>query len=142
ALGSLMRGEWRATEMQLAGPQVSLGLDASGHVHAPSLAVSFRPDDLSINRLRIEDGTITLGRVSFNGEVRSLVGPMKGEGSVTVAGKRYPYRLTTNRLGDDGSMRLRVTVDPADYPLSIEADGALAFGAREPSFDGTVNLSR
>ena len=153
ALGSLMRGEWRATEMQLAGPQVSLGLDASGHVHAPSLAVSFRPDDLSINRLRIEDGTITLsnggndgsitlGRVSFNGEVRSLAGPMKGEGSVTVAGKRYPYRLTTNRLGDDGSMRLRVNVDPADYPLSIEADGALAFGAREPSFDGTVNLSR
>ncbi len=109
ALGSLMRGEWRATEMQLAGPQVSLGLDASGHVRAPSLAVAFRPDDLSISRLRIEDGTITLtnagndasvtlGRVSFNGEVRSLVGPMKGEGSVTVAGKLYPYRLTTNRL--------------------------------------------
>ena len=77
---------------------------------APSLAVAFRPDDLSISRLRIEDGTITLtnagndasitlGRVSFNGEVRSLVGPMKGEGSVTVAGKLYPYRLTTKPFG-------------------------------------------
>ena len=153
ALGSLMRGEWRATEMQLVGPQVALGLDDSGHVRAPSVAVSFRPDDLSINRLRIEDGTITLtnagndgsitlGRVSFNGEVRSLVGPLKGEGSVTLAGKRFPYRLTTNRLNDDGSMRLRVVVDAADYPLSIEADGALAFVAREPSFDGTLNLSR
>lgn len=153
ALGSLMRGEWRATEMQLVGPQVALGLDDSGHVRAPSVAVSFRPDDLSINRLRIEDGTITLtnagndgsitlGRVSFNGEVRSLVGPLKGEGSVTLAGKRFPYRLTTNRLNDDGSMRLRVVVDAADYPLSIEADGALAFVAREPSFNGTLNLSR
>ena len=153
ALGSLMRGEWRATEMQLVGPQVALGLDDSGHVRAPSVAVSFRPDDLSINRLRIEDGTITLtnagndgsitlGRVSFNGEVRSLVGPLKGEGSVTLAGKRFPYRLNTNRLNDDGSMRLRVNVDAADYPLSIEADGALAFVAREPSFDGTLNLSR
>jgi large subunit ribosomal protein L24 len=153
ALGSLMRGEWRATEMQLVGPQVALGLDDSGHVRAPSVAVSFRPDDLSINRLRIEDGTITLtnagndgsitlGRVSFNGEVRSLVGPLKGEGSVTLAGKRFPYRLTTNRLNDDGSMRLRVVVDAADYPLSIEADGALAFVAREPSFGGTLNLSR
>ena len=30
ALGPLMRGEWRAAEMHLAGPQVSLGLDASG----------------------------------------------------------------------------------------------------------------
>ena len=153
ALGSLMRGEWRATEMQLVGPQVVLGLDDSGHVRAPSIAVSFRPDDLSINRLRIEDGTITLtnagndgsitlGRVSFNGEVRSLAGPLKGEGSVTLAGKRFPYRLNTNRLNDDGSMRLRVNVDAADYPLSIEADGALAFVAREPSFDGTLNLSR
>ena len=153
ALGSLMRGEWRATEMQLVGPQVVLGLDDSGHVRAPSIAVSFRPDDLSINRLRIEDGTITLtnagndgsitlGRVSFNGEVRSLAGPLKGEGSVTLAGKRFPYRLTTNRLNDDGSVRLRVNVDAADYPLSIEADGALAFVAREPSFDGTLNLSR
>jgi uncharacterized protein involved in outer membrane biogenesis len=153
ALGPLMRGEWRATEMRLARPQVSLGLDASGRVRAPSLAVSFRPDDFSINRLRIEDGTITLtnagndgsitfGRVSFNGEVRSLVGPIKGEGSVTVAGKLYPYRLTTNRLSDDGSMRLRVSVDSADYPLGIEAEGAIAFAAREPSFDGTLNLSR
>ena len=153
ALGSLMRGEWRATEMQLVGPQVVLGLDDSGHVRAPSVAVSFRPDDLSINRLRIEDGTITLtnagnagsitlGQVSFNGEVRSLVGPLKGEGSVTLAGKRFPYRLATNRLSDDGSMRLRASVDAADYPLSIEADGALAFVAREPSFDGILNLSR
>ena len=153
ALGPLMRGEWRATEMRLAGPQVSLGLDASGRVRAPTLAVSFRPDDLSINRLRIDDGTITLtnaanngsitfGRVSFNGEVRSLVGPMKGEGSVTVAGKLYPYRLTTNRLSDDGSMRLRVSADSAEYPLGIEAEGAIAFVAREPSFDGTLHLSR
>jgi large subunit ribosomal protein L24 len=67
---------------------------------------------------------------------------LKGEGSVTLAGKRFPYRLTTNRLNDDGSMRLRVVVDAADYPLSIEADGALAFVAREPSFNGTLNLSR
>ena len=144
ALGPLMRGEWRATEMRLARPQVSLGLDASGRVRAPSLAVSFRPDDFSINRLRIEDGTITLtnagndgsitfGRVSFNGEVRSLVGPIKGEGSVTVAGKLYPYRLTTNRLSDDGSMRLRVSVDSADYPLGIEAEGAIAFAFADQS---------
>ena len=129
ALGSLMRGEWRATEMQLVGPQVALGLDDSGHVRAPSVAVSFRPDDLSINRLRIEDGTITLtnagndgsitlGRVSFNGEVRSLAGPLKGEGSVTLAGKRFPYRLTTNRLNDDGSMRLTI-------PLALKLTGPL-----------------
>ena len=35
ALGPLMRGEWRAAEMHLVGPQLRLGLDASGHVIAP-----------------------------------------------------------------------------------------------------------
>jgi len=90
ALGPLMRGEWRAAELRLAGPQISLGLDKSGHVQAPNLAVAFRPDELSVDRLGIEDGSIalndtasgasvTLGGVSFNGEARSLAGPMKGE---------------------------------------------------------------
>ena len=37
ALGALMRGEWRAAEMHLVAPQLSLGLDASGHVLAPNL---------------------------------------------------------------------------------------------------------
>ena len=55
-----MRGEWRAAEMHLAGPQVSLGLDASGRVRAPDFAVAFKPDELSVDRLSIEDGTVTL----------------------------------------------------------------------------------
>ncbi|MGB7830544.1 MAG: AsmA family protein, partial [Pseudolabrys sp.] len=153
ALGSLMRGEWRATEMHLVGPQLGLGLDASGRMRSPTLAVAFRPDDLSINRLRIEDGTITLTNagndssialehVSFNGEVRSLFGPVKGAGSVTLAGKLYPYRLSTSRLSDDSTIRLRLNVDPTEQLLNVEVDGALAFTAGEPRFDGTLNLSR
>ena len=50
ALGSLMRGQWRAAEMHLTGPQLSLGLDATGHVLAPKLAINFSPDNLSIDR--------------------------------------------------------------------------------------------
>ncbi|MFZ0104134.1 MAG: AsmA family protein, partial [Pseudolabrys sp.] len=84
ALGSLMRGEWRAAEVRLAGPQISLGLDTSGRVRAPGFTVAFKPDELSVDRLSIEDGTVTLtdaangasvtlDRVRFNGEARSLV---------------------------------------------------------------------
>ena len=101
ALGPLMRGDWRATEMHLVGPQISLGLDASGHVQAPNIAVAFDPDALSIDRLSIEDGqvtltdaasgaSVTLERLWFNGEVRSLIGPFKGEGAVTIGGELYP----------------------------------------------------
>ena len=98
ALGPLMRGEWRAAEMHLVGPQLSLGLDATGHVLAPKLAINFSPDNLSIDRLSIEDGKVTLtdaangaqttlDRLWFNGEARSLLGPFKGEGAVTVGGE-------------------------------------------------------
>ncbi|HEY6023705.1 MAG TPA: AsmA-like C-terminal region-containing protein [Pseudolabrys sp.] len=153
ALGPLMRGEWRAAELRLAGPQVGLGLEKSGRVRAPNLAVAFRPDELSVDRLSVEDGTIvlsdaatgasvTLGRVSFNGEARSLVGPVKGEGAVTINGLLYPYRVTVGRFSDEGGARVHVNVSPVDHPLTIEADGALAFAGGEPHFEGTMSVSR
>ncbi|HVZ54780.1 MAG TPA: AsmA-like C-terminal region-containing protein [Pseudolabrys sp.] len=153
ALGPLMRGEWRADEMHLAAPSINLGIDAAGHIRAPNIAVAFDPDALSIDRLGIEDGTVTLtDAVSgssvtlsgfwFNGEARSLVGPFKGEGAVTIGGELYPYRLSAGRYGDDGVMRLRLNVDPVSRPLAIEADGALTLKEQGPRFEGTVNLTR
>ena len=153
ALGPLMRGEWRAAEMRLSGPQLSAGLDASGHLLAPNLAIKFSPDTLSIDRLSIEDGRVTLSdaangahttldKLWFNGEARSLLGPFKGEGAVTVAGELYPFRLATGRYGDDGAIKIHVNVDPVNHPLSIEADGMLALSGAEPKFDGTLSLAR
>jgi len=153
ALGSLMRGEWRAAELHVVGPQVRLGLDSSGRLQAPNLAMTFKPDELSIDRLSIEDGTValadaasgtslTLGRVWFNGEARSLVGPVKGEGAVTVAGALYPYRLALGRVSEAGTLRLHLNVDPSDYPLNFEADGILAVAGNTPGFDGTLGLAR
>ena len=152
ALGSLLRGEWRATEMRLAGPQLNLGLDSSGHLRAPNLAVAFNLDELSVDRLRIEDGTIVLAtaggsnvsleRAWFTGEARSLIGPAKGEGGVTIGGKLYPFRIALGRLGEEGAMRLHLNVDPADRLMMIEGDGAMTFAEGEPRFEGTWSLSR
>jgi len=153
ALGSLMRGEWRAAELHLVGPQIRLGLDSSGRMQAPNLAIAFKPDELSIDRLSIEDGMVvladaasgaglTLGRVWFNGEARSLVGPVKGEGAVTVAGALYPYRLALGRVSEAGTLKLHLNVDPTDYPLNFEADGTLAIVGNAPGFDGTLGLAR
>jgi len=151
ALGSLLRGEWRATEVRLAGPQLSLGLDSSGHLRAPNLAIAFNPDELSVERLRIEDGAIvlttaggsnvTLERAWFTGDARSLIGPAKGEGGVTIGGKFYSFRIALGRLNDEGAMRLHFNVDPADRLMMIEGDGALTF-VDKPRFEGTWNLSR
>ena len=153
ALGPLMRGEWRAAEMHLVGPQLRLGLDASGHVIAPNLAINFNPDSLSIDRLSVEDGKLTLtdaangssatlNGVWFNGEARSLLGPFKGEGAATVGTELYPFRIAAGRYSDNGAVKLHVNVDPVNRPLSIEVDGMLALAGAEPKFDGTLSLTR
>ena len=55
-LGSLLRGEVRATELHLVAPQINLALDRSGAVDWPALSSSFRPDALTVSRLNVEDG--------------------------------------------------------------------------------------
>jgi uncharacterized protein involved in outer membrane biogenesis len=153
ALGPLMRGEWRASEVHIIGPQISLGLDALGRVHAPNVAVAFDPDELTIDRLSIEDGKLTLSdaesgasmtleRLWFNGEARSLIGPLKGEGAITVDGDLYPFRIDAGRYGEDDGIRLHINVDPVNHPLSIEADGVLGLAGGEPHFDGALSLAR
>jgi uncharacterized protein involved in outer membrane biogenesis len=153
ALGPLMRGEWRASEMRLAGPQLTLGLDAAGHLQAPNLAIGFNPDALTIDRLGIEDGkltltdaanggSVTLDHLWFNGEARSLLGPVRGEGAASVDGELYPFRLSAGRYGDDGKLRLHINVDPVSHPLSAEADGALSLAAGAPRFEGSLSLTR
>lgn len=152
-LGPLMRGEWRAVEMRLDGPDVQLGLDAGGHFKAPGLSLNFDPEALSIERLVVSNGTLTLGDAAsgatvalknlwFNGDVRSLLGPVKGEGAFTAAGRLFPYRVSSGRYGADGTIKLRLNVDPSDFPLSIEADGVLNVADRDPSFEGQVSATR
>ena len=153
ALGPLMRGEWRASEMHLAGPQLSLGIDSGGKIQTPGLAVSFNPDALSIERLSIEDGKVTLTNAAsggnfvldklwFNGEARSLAGPFKGEGAARMDGELYPYRVSTARYSDENGLKVRLYVDPVARPLAIELDGALALNGDTPRFDGNLALSR
>lgn len=153
ALSPLMRGEWRATELHIAGPQVTLGVDATGQVQAPDFSMAFNPDALTIERFSIEEGkisfvdagsggTVTLNRLWFNGEARSLVGPFKGEGAVTIGNELYPFRLSTGRYSDDGGIKLRLNVDPVNHPLAIETDGMLTLADGEPRFDGTLSLTK
>ncbi|MDI1346251.1 MAG: AsmA-like C-terminal region-containing protein, partial [Pseudolabrys sp.] len=153
ALAPLMRGDWRATELHLAGPQVTLRLDAGGQLRAPAFAAGLRPDALAVERLSVEDGkvsfvdaasggTVTLNRLWFNGEAKSLIGPFKGEGAVTIGDELYPFRLSSGRYTDDGAIKLHVNVDPVNRPLSIETDGLLMLGDGAPHFDGTLSLAK
>jgi large subunit ribosomal protein L24 len=151
ALGPLLRGEWRASELHLDTPDLGLGLDPAGRLAVPTPAMAFDPDQVSIDRLVIDNGrlaladaasgsTLAVDKLSFRGELRSLSGPFKGEGAFVSAGELYGFRLSGGRGGD--GMKLRLALDAANRPLVVETDGMLAFDDGTPRYDGSLVLTR
>jgi large subunit ribosomal protein L24 len=152
ALGALLRGEFRASEVRVTGPDVSLGLGDKGQFDWPAMRLGFDPDRLQIEKVQIEDGRLNFsdgasGTQSalegfwFKGDVRSLLGPAKGEGGFSVSGERYGYRVAISRAGDD-SVKVKLGIDPTDHPVTVEAEGALRLEENSPRFEGTLALSR
>jgi uncharacterized protein involved in outer membrane biogenesis len=152
-LGPLLRGEVQATELRLVAPQIGLGLDSSGAIDWPALAPSLRSDALAVSRLSVVDGGIifadaasgsrlVLQKLRFDGDIHSLLGPFRGEGSFVAGDERYSYRVSGNRFDQDGGLKLRLGVDPSNHPLNIEIDGALSFDRGVPLFQGTLALAR
>jgi uncharacterized protein involved in outer membrane biogenesis len=150
ALGSLMRGEIRAVETRLVGPQLSVGVNALGHVDWPAMAP--QTDTVAIERLNIEDGRVVLSdslsnsrivldKLWFRGQLRSLTGPFRGEGAFVSNGEIHGYRIAAGRLADDG-IKVKLNIDIGERPLAIEVDGLLAADRTAPGFDGSFSMSR
>jgi uncharacterized protein involved in outer membrane biogenesis len=153
ALGPVLRGKWQVADARLAGLELQLGFDANGRVSWPLAPEGFDPEQVSIGRLTIEDGRAVLesaasgSRLSiddlrFQGEVRSLLGPIKGTGAFAFSQSPYQFELSAGRLDENATAKLHLSVDPLDQPLTIETDGTLNFSGDVPEFIGTLNLAR
>ena len=153
ALGALVRGAWRITDARLEGPELTAGLDPSGHLSWPVPKLGFNLEAVAIERLNIEDGRavlmdaasnsrLVLDKMEFHGELRSLAGPVKGDGSFVVAGQHYPYSVSTSRIADDGGVKVRVAVNPVDLPLTAEVDLTVLIERGTPRFEGSIQVGR
>jgi uncharacterized protein involved in outer membrane biogenesis len=153
ALGALARGEWRIADARLEGPEFSAGLDGSGRLAWPVPKLGFDLESVSIARLHIQDGRASLAdaasdahlvleKLEFTGELRTLAGPVKGDGSFVVAGQRYPYRIATSRIAEDSGAKVRFALDPIDQPLAAEADVSIWIERGMPRFEGSVQFAR
>jgi hypothetical protein len=152
SLGSLMRGEWRATELTINGAAIDLGLDRQGRIDWPVSAGRFNLGSLAIDRLNLTGrvalhdaasrSTLELNDIAFSGDVRSLAGSVRGDGNFTLSGVRYPFRVSSGQAADAVGTRVRLAVDPGARALAADLDGILTFEARAPRFDGAITLSR
>jgi large subunit ribosomal protein L24 len=152
SLSSLMRGEWRATELTVNGMAVDLGLDARGRVDLPSTASgTFNLASLAIERVNLTGrialhdaasrSTLELNDIAFSGDVRSLAGSVRGDGSFTAAGVRYPFRVSSGPSADGSATRLHLNIDPGERAVLADLEGVLAFDNRLPKFDGALTLA-
>jgi len=151
SLGSLMRGEWRATEMTINGMSLDLGLDSKGRVDWPVSAGSFNLGSLAIDRFNLTGrialhdaasrSTVELSEIAFSGDVRSLAGSVRGDGNFTLSGTRYPFRISSGPSADGRATRVHLNIDPGQQLISTDLDGVLSFESRAPRFEGAVTLA-
>ncbi len=151
SLGSLMRGEWRATELTINGMALDLGLDSQGRIDWPASTGKFNLGSLAIDRLNLTGrialhdassrGTLELNDIAFSGDVRSLAGSVRGDGAFTLTGVRYPFRVSSGQSADASGTRVHLGIDPGKRALSADLDGVLNFEARAPRFEGAVTLA-
>jgi hypothetical protein len=152
-LSTLLRGEFRADEANLDGPEFTIGLDQSGALELPAANLGFDPDRLAIDRLAVEHGHITftdaasgtrftVDDVRLAGELRSLSGPYKADGSFAANGEHFNFRISTSRRADDGAMKLRLAVDAMEPALAFDSDGTLWIAQGVPRYEGAATLSR
>jgi len=145
-LGALIRGDWRATNVRLEGADFAVGLDGTGRLDWPAPPAGVDADVIAIQKLEIVDGRailadaasgsrVVLEKLEFQGELRSLVGPLKGEGSFVTGGLHYPYRIaagrpaTTARCGC-GSRSIRSTARSPRRPMVWSGSNAACRASR------------
>jgi uncharacterized protein involved in outer membrane biogenesis len=151
SLGSLMRGEWRATELTIDGMALDLGLDSRGRIDWPASSGKFNLGSLAIDRLNLTGrvalhdassrGTMELNDIAFSGDVRSLAGSVRGDGSFMLTGTRYPFRVSSGQSVDGTGTRVHLNIDPGARALSVDLEGVLSFEARAPRFEGAIVLA-
>jgi uncharacterized protein involved in outer membrane biogenesis len=152
SLSSLMRGEWRATELTINGMSLDLGLDPKGRVDWPASTGTFNLGSLAIDRLNLTGrialhdaasrSTLELNDIAFSGDVRSLAaGALRGDGNFMLQGTRYPFRVSSGQGPDGNGTRLHLNIDPGQRAFAADLDGILNFDARAPRFDGAVTLA-
>jgi uncharacterized protein involved in outer membrane biogenesis len=151
SLGSLMRGEWRADELTISGMSLDLGLDREGRIDWPASTGKFNLGSLAIGRLNLTGraalhdaasrSTLELSDIHFSGDVRSLAGSVRGEGTFMLSGLRTPFRVSSGKSADGNGTRVHLNIDPGARALSADLDGVLSFEANAPHFDGALALA-
>jgi uncharacterized protein involved in outer membrane biogenesis len=151
-LAPFLRGEFLIFDMRLVRPKISISVAADGTVDwAVRPSAPFSASRISLEKLTVTDGQVSIhhaagGRTHLLSEVnagisaRSLAGPWRANGTLKIDGVSTRLAVSTGKVDQAGAMRLRITADPATYPVAIETDGDARFKEGAVHYAGTFRL--
>ncbi|WP_428686883.1 AsmA family protein [Roseibium sp.] len=157
-LPPLLKGEIRVLDMELDRPHLSLALDEAGRLDwltaqtTTGVLAKLAPEDVAFEKVTIRDGALTIidarsgethridnGNLSVS--ARSLDGPFKAAGSLTLNGAPYNISLASGRAQKDLGIRIKGEVTPTDWPVNFAFDGMLNQSDAAPFFEGAFNIA-
>lgn len=157
-LPPLLKGEFKVIEMDLDRPHLTLSLDEDGRldwltaVTADSALAELPPDDVALENVTIRNGSLSIidarsgethtvddGNLSVS--ARTLAGPFRADGSLTLNGNAYTAGFATGRFRDGEGLRLKGDVTPVNLPVNFGFDGQLSEIDAAPRFEGVFQIA-
>ncbi len=157
-LPPLLKGEIRVIDMELDRPHLALSLDESGRLDwltartSDGALANLPPEDVAFEKITIRDGALSIvdarsgethriddGNLAVS--ARSLAGPFKATGSLTLDGSPYNLSIATGRAQADLGIRIKGERTPVDWAVNFAFDGMLQQSDAAPAFDGTFNIA-
>ncbi len=150
----LLKGIVEARDIELRKPVVELTMDAEGRTSLSTLQItpgtlSFVPQEVSLQAVRIIDGTIGLSASNgmqllradgITGELSAdaLDGPFRFKGTLRWEGEDRELRLTTGQQDANGDLRLKAVTTVLKNGNSYVLDGTARGLDAAPTFSGTL----
>ncbi|WP_075996821.1 AsmA family protein [Salaquimonas pukyongi] len=152
-LAPLLSGEIRIVNMSLTRPHFNIEVDESGRIawtQRRELLVD--PDQVALDSLTVRGAsfilsglaggsTITGDRIDADISAQSLIGPWRIEGSGDVAGSATAFSVSTGRLTEARTIRLKITGVREDQPYELKADGPVSLKEDVLAWEGMFEIA-
>ena len=157
-LPPLLKGEIRVIDMEMDRPHLSLALDEDGRLDwltamtSEGALAKLPPEDVALDKVTIRDGALSIidarsgethridnGNLAIS--ARTLAGPFKAAGSLTLNDAPYSVSFATGKAQNNAGLRIKGEVTPTNWPVNFSFDGKLDQSDAAPSFEGAFDIA-
>lgn len=152
-LAPFLRGEILIFDMRMDQPHARVSIGADGTLdwairpHAPA-----QVKQVTLEKLTVNNGLITLEHATSGREhvisdidadisAQTLAGPWRADGRMVVDGEQTELTISSGKVNDDGTMRIRMRISPERFPLLLESDGEASLVEGSAKYAGNFSIT-